>query len=121
MKVIAIVPLVVTIVLVMLGGCRSTTAPEADSAWLGEADPNPMQVGTTTSIPVKTPAGEVVYLFINNSLGQPVRNYSIVSGTNQVVKWDGRDQDGRICASGVYYYTLLTPSFSDTHKLVIIR
>lgn len=120
MKVIAIVPLVITIVLLMLGGCRSTTAPEADSAWMGEADPNPMQVGTTTSIPVKTPAGEVGYVFINNSLGQPVRTYSIVSG-NQVVKWDGRDQDGRICASGVYYYTLLTPSSSQTRKLVIIR
>ena len=35
--------------------------------------------------------------------------------------WDGRNESGERVSSGIYFYTLITPEFSQTRKLVIKR
>lgn len=120
MKSVLIFPLIITIVLLVVSGCNSNTAPDTGSTWLGEADPNPLQVGETTTIPLRISDGDTGYVFIKNSLGQPVRTFSFGEGSHSIV-WNGRDDEGRICASGVYYYTLLTASMNITRKMVIYR
>jgi len=35
--------------------------------------------------------------------------------------WDGKNEDGEEVSSGAYFYTLITPDFSQTRKLLIGR
>jgi flagellar hook assembly protein FlgD len=35
--------------------------------------------------------------------------------------WDGRDQQGRPVASGIYLYRLETPAGSEVRKLALVR
>ncbi len=35
--------------------------------------------------------------------------------------WDGRNSQGEPVASGVYFYTLSTDSFSDTRKMMVVK
>jgi flagellar hook assembly protein FlgD len=37
------------------------------------------------------------------------------------VRWDGRDDDGRQVASGVYFYSLVTADERVTRKMVLVR
>ncbi|HQO17858.1 MAG: T9SS type A sorting domain-containing protein [Candidatus Cloacimonas sp.] len=110
--------LIITIFMLMICGCNPNTALEENSTWLGEANPNPMQVGETTTIQYGISDGDTGYLFIHNSLGQPVKIIILIEGSNSL-NWNGRDDEGRLCASGVYYYTLLTNFLFQTKKLVI--
>jgi flagellar hook assembly protein FlgD len=38
-----------------------------------------------------------------------------------VTTWDGRDDQGERVASGVYFYRLTTPTFSQTRKMVLLK
>ncbi len=38
------------LIVILLCGCENPTAQTADSTWLGEANPNPMRVGESTTI-----------------------------------------------------------------------
>lgn len=62
-------------------------------------------------------------LQIYNSLGQRVRRFNF--GRQQpgyyVVDWNGRDDEGRSVASGVYLYRLDTGMGSDTNKMLLVR
>lgn len=35
--------------------------------------------------------------------------------------WNGRDQEGRMLAAGLYFVRILTPQFERTHKIVLMR
>jgi hypothetical protein len=37
------------------------------------------------------------------------------------VRWDARNEKGERLASGVYFCRLVTPGFSQTRKLVLVR
>ena len=37
------------------------------------------------------------------------------------LKWDGKNNEGKTVASGVYFYRLKTDRFTKTKKLVILR
>ncbi len=62
-------------------------------------------------------------LSIYNTLGQKVR--TLVSGYqpmgSYVRSWDGRDDQGRTVASGIYLYQLAAGSFRQVKKLVLVR
>ena len=63
-----------------------------------------------------------VILAIYNLVGQRVA--TLVDGPHQAgtytVRWDGRDDDGRTLASGVYLYRLTAEGFVQTRKMVVI-
>jgi len=68
---------------------------------------------------VKT--GETGTVTIYNVIGQVVRTYSVTGGSNQIVKWDGKDSRGNTCGSGIYFYKLSTPTANQSKKIVVVK
>ncbi len=93
---------------------------------LKQNQPNPFNPATTISY-VITGSGssrpERTRLEVVNILGQRVA--TLVDrdlGPGQYsVTWDGRDSNGRIVASGLYFYRLTRASQSETRKMVLIK
>ncbi|NBC18739.1 MAG: T9SS type A sorting domain-containing protein, partial [Bacteroidetes bacterium] len=88
-----------------------TDTAEADDAppqtyQLGSSYPNPSN--PSTQIPYALPERSRVRLVIYNALGQRVRTLvdrEQGAGPHRA-RWDGRAEDGRPVASGVYFYRL---------------
>ena len=62
-------------------------------------------------------------LHIYNLLGQKVRTLDegpVTSGYHEV-RWDGRDEDGRPAASGVYLYRIRADDRIQTRKLLLLK
>jgi len=100
---------------------KETPGPEA-AFDLRQNAPNPFNPATTISFVV--PAGGAnVSLRIYDTAGRLVR--TLVdrfepSGTREVT-WQGRNDQGQPVSSGVYFYRLTAPSFSETRKMVLLR
>jgi hypothetical protein len=56
-------------------------------------------------------AGQLVRILVDQV--KPEGSYS--------VEWDGRDDGGHLVSSGVYFYTIQTPNFSQTRKMVLLK
>lgn len=83
--------------------------------------PNPFNARTAIHFSLPQP-GEVA-LEIFNVAAQKVRtlvNAHYPAG-EQVIFWDGRDDQGEELASGLYFYRLTAGSFSDTRKMVLVK
>ncbi len=93
--------------------------PETYRLWNNH--PNPFNPETT--LVYEVPEETAVQLAIYNLLGQPIR--TLVAQRHPPgryrVEWDGRDQDGRAMASGVYFYRLQADRHSDVRKMTLIR
>jgi len=83
--------------------------------------PNPFN--SATVIRFALPATVDMKLAIFNLAGQPIA--TLADGTRAagtyILHWDGRDDDGRVLASGVYLYRLQTGQQVETRKLLLIR
>ncbi len=83
--------------------------------------PNPSKQITTIRYQLAKPGK--VNLKIYNTLGQVVK--TIVDQDQQPgiyrVNWDGKDNQGKQVANGVYLYRLSAGSFTDTKKMVMVR
>ena len=84
--------------------------------------PNPFNSSTVVrfALPVRAPVELAVY----NLMGQKVTE--LVSGLREAgshtLKWDGRDDDGRELASGVYVYRLRTGGqLVQTRRMALVR
>ncbi len=88
---------------------------------LEQNTPNPFSAATT--IRYNLPAKGNATLEVYNIKGQKVRtllNAEQDKGNGSVV-WEGKDDSGKTCANGVYYYRLTSASASGTRKLVLIK
>lgn len=112
--------LVSSLILLLLSGCQNPTAANENILWLGEANPNPMHFGGSTSFEYRVAGTEDVSIVILSSLGQEVFTKTISSG-NGNISWNGLDHHGRPCGEGIYYYKLVTPRYSSTNKLIILK
>lgn len=105
-----------------------TFVPPAPSAQpedfaLEQNYPNPFN--PETRIEFSVPAGnrDLVRLRVYNLLGQVVRTLlqgPLASG-RYAVTWDGRDDLGRLAASGVYLYTLEIGSRRISRRMTLLR
>jgi hypothetical protein len=84
--------------------------------------PNPFNPTTLIQFNLEKP--ERVKLEIFNILGQKVR--TLLSGEEfaagpYTFLWDGKDEKGWGLSSGTYFYRLLTPTYSKTHKMMLVK
>jgi hypothetical protein len=92
--------------------------PEVTS--MRNAYPNPFKANSNTTIEVAVKAGENGTITIYNVLGQVVKTVSVTEGTHSI-NWNGKDNKGNVCGSGIYFYKLSTPSINVTKKMVIVK
>jgi hypothetical protein len=83
--------------------------------------PNPFNPSTTVRFSV--PETNMVKITIYNALGERVRSLFLgeVEQGNHSVKWDGRDDSGRMVSSGMYIYKMTAGSFSDSKKMIFLK
>jgi lysophospholipase L1-like esterase len=83
--------------------------------------PNPFNPETT--IPFQIPKAKNVLIRVLNSLGQEI----VVLADKQfkagyhIVYWDGKNKNGRMVASGIYFYQLITDDFTSIKKMILLR
>ena len=110
--------------------------PRPSDFSLGQNYPNPVR--EDTSIPYQLPVSSQVTIRIYNTTGQLVRTleegykvacfYGILTRDNSVFSdqkeaayWDGRDDNGNMAASGIYFYHLKAGSFEAVRKMIVSR
>ncbi len=89
---------------------------------LSNAYPNPFNPVTKIAYSVKE-AGPVS-IEVYNVAGRVVRtllNTQLDAGASGYVVWDGADDNGEKCASGVYFYRIAAPGFATSRKMVMLK
>jgi hypothetical protein len=83
--------------------------------------PNPFNPSTTISFGIKENARVSVDIY--NLKGQHIRNLMDESKApgNHSVQWDGRDDQERAVAAGVYLYKIHTGTYSSSKKMVLLK
>ena len=88
--------------------------------------PNPFN--PETWIPYQLSEGSPVSVSIYDTTGQLVRTLSLgfqsagfYNSRERAAYWDGRNALGERVASGIYFYQLVTPTFQQTRRLVIVK
>jgi hypothetical protein len=83
--------------------------------------PNPFNPSTRIDYDIST--SDLVKILIYNSNGELLRN--LVNEFHSVGKhsnvWDGKDDNGDIVSSGVYYYQLLVGDLAQAKKMILIK
>ncbi len=88
---------------------------------LEQNHPNPFN--PETEIRFRIPETAHVVLKVYNTLGQEIRTLveAYYEAGYYSVRWDGRDKNGRVVASGVYLYRLQVGSFWQVKKMHLLR
>ncbi len=90
---------------------------------LSHAYPNPFNPVTTIAYSVKE-AGPVT-IEVYNIAGRVVRTLLDIEvdkdGVCGHVNWDGTNDGGRKCASGVYFYRIAAQNFTESHKMIMLK
>ena len=88
--------------------------------------PNPFN--PETWIPYRLSEAGPVSLSIYNASGKLIRTLSLgyqsagfYQNRERAAYWDGRNTLGERVASGVYFYQLVTPSFQQTRRMLILK
>jgi subtilisin family serine protease len=92
-------------------------APTTPRLW---ASPNPLRTGTRLDFIVPSSVRGVVSLAIFDIGGRQVRLFDAV-GTGRSLVWDGRTDNGRAVAPGIYLAQLRAGEWRATTKLVVQR
>lgn len=83
--------------------------------------PNPFNPVTTIAYDLKSPGRSRLTIYdVSGALVRKLVDASQPAGRYNVT-WDGRDDNGRPAASGVYFYRLTSGSFSQTRKMVLLK
>jgi flagellar hook assembly protein FlgD len=109
----------ISVTVTVAAGKSETLLPHAFS--LSQNYPNPFNPETV--IKYALPEDCHVELTIHNILGQKVMtlvNESQSAGY-RMVHWNGRDDKGNEIASGLYFYKIETPKYSETKKMILLR
>jgi hypothetical protein len=94
----------------------------ATSHRLSQNEPNPFN--PVTKIAYAADQGGPATIEITNLAGRVVKTFDLgelAPGTEGSVVWNGTDDAGQECASGVYFYRISTPSFSEARKMVMLK
>jgi hypothetical protein len=88
---------------------------------LDQNSPNPFRAQTTLRFTMPGPARATLAVYaVDGKLVRLLLDEPISNLTREVV-WDGRDANGKLASSGVYFCRLTVDSHSLTRKLVLAR
>ncbi len=103
---------------------RESNVPTAFA--LHPSSPNPLRISvshSSTMIKYELPEPAEARIDIYDMLGKYVA--TLVNKRQQPgrysVAWDGRDEHGRLVATGVFIYQLRTGHFVQSHKMILLR
>lgn len=97
------------------------TITKPDQFYLVQNYPNPFNSSTLFSFHL--PKEEFVSLKIYDATGRLIItliNQNMSTGEHKFI-WDGKDNNGDLISSGVYFYRLNTNDYSETKKLILIK
>jgi hypothetical protein len=88
---------------------------------LAQNMPNPFGKGTSIEYVVPEPALVSLQVFdVNGRLIRTLVNGAVERGSHRI-QWDGRDSQGSVLSSGVYFYRLENGDKTITKKSVLLR
>jgi hypothetical protein len=101
---------------------KDITIITPDDYRLEQNYPNPFNPSTTISfyLPIKDKISLKVYDLLGREVRALISNEEYDRGTSKVV-WDGRDNLGKVVATGTYFYTLKFGNFEKTNKMVLVK
>jgi hypothetical protein len=101
----------------------ATSVPLPNALYQNHPNPFSTYHDPLTSIAYTTEKSDHVDITLYDVLGRPVRHLvsdDIGAGAHTVT-WDGRDDHGRMVASGHYFYRMKTSGSTVTRKMVVIK
>ena len=88
---------------------------------LASVYPNPLKVNSLANFEFSVKESETASLKIFNVKGQLVKEFDTVKSGNHNITWNGKDNQNRSCATGIYFYQLTSPSFHSVQKMLIVK
>ncbi|MFQ5865304.1 MAG: FlgD immunoglobulin-like domain containing protein, partial [bacterium] len=102
---------------------EETNSPIPKSFLLSQNYPNPFNPSTTMDYTIPEGDAVAVHLNIYDLRGRLVR--ALVDEDKQpgryTVRWDGRDDQGKVVSSGLYFYRVEVGGFRSTKKMMLVR
>jgi hypothetical protein len=84
--------------------------------------PNPFNPVTNIAYSVQQAGPVTIEVYnISGKLVKTLLNEEINAGVSGTVVWDGTDDHGQKCASGVYFARVNTPELTESHKMVMLK
>jgi hypothetical protein len=96
--------------------------PPVPETLLQQNEPNPFN--PSTRIRYKLSRDEPVHLAVYDIAGRLVRTLvdrRLPGGIERTVTWDGTDRWGQTVRSGVYFYRITTPTFTESKKMTLLK
>ena len=103
----------------LFGGGKRVALP--DSPQLAQNAPNPFNSQTVLSYFLHAPGPVRVEVFALSGQRMAVLHQGPQQAGYHRLHWDGRDDTGRLVASGMYLYRLVTGEAVLTRKLILLR
>ncbi len=89
---------------------------------LAPARPNPFNPVTSIDYSVKETGSVTIVVYdIAGRLVRTLLDEEVGAGTSGTVVWDGRDDAGERCASGVYFYRIDAEGFTTARKMALLK
>jgi len=107
------------------GGNISLAGMAADQFYLFPNFPNPFNAGTyiAFNIPERKTGDFKTRVMVYNMVGEEVRTLlddNLASGIHKIY-WDGKDAQGNLLASGVYFYAVQSGDFRQYRKMIMLK
>ncbi len=102
-------------------GLMTQSVELPDRFELGQNYPNPFN--PTTELRYQVPEATDVQIVVLDATGRLVK--TLVSGKitagQHTARWDGRDENGRVMGSGVYFVKMVAGDYVQIRKMVLVR
>jgi hypothetical protein len=83
--------------------------------------PNPFNPETTISFELSKPGNVVLNIYnLKGELVKRLINNQMSNGKHSIV-WDGKDNNGHICSSGVYFYKIESNGVVEVKKMLLLK
>jgi hypothetical protein len=105
----------------MINSVRKSGKEQVKSTYLGSNYPNPFN--PTTTIEYSIDKEQYIELSVYDPAGKRVKNLGqgiLEAGVHRVI-WDGKNDQGKQVASGIYFYRLKAGSFIKSNKMILLR